>query len=78
MHGNQIANLHDVLKLAKLENLQKLTLHGNPIAEGKNYKMWCVHWEDGNREKHGVCRTEAVKYLPKLSVWALKGVKGAV
>jgi hypothetical protein len=43
MHGNQIANMHDVLKLAKLESLQKLTLHGNPIAEAKNYKMWCGH-----------------------------------
>ena len=29
---------HDVLKLAKLEHLQKLTLHGNPVSEHKNYK----------------------------------------
>jgi len=40
LHGNQISHLGDVLKLSKLEHLVKLTLHGNPIAELKNYKLW--------------------------------------
>ncbi len=37
-HGNNITNLQDVLKLQQLPKLNKLTLHGNPIAEAKNYK----------------------------------------
>lgn len=44
LHGNQITSLADVLKLAKLQHLEKLTLHGNPIAELPNYKMMvCAH-----------------------------------
>lgn len=42
LHGNMINSMHDVLKLAKLEHLTKLTLHGNPIAETKNYKNWVL------------------------------------
>lgn len=42
LHGNQIASLHDVLKLSKLPKLQKLTLHGNPISEKANYKVWVL------------------------------------
>ncbi|GIL43247.1 hypothetical protein Vafri_1043 [Volvox africanus] len=41
-HGNNITNLNDVLKLQALPKLNKLTLHGNPIAETKNYKNWVV------------------------------------
>lgn len=41
-HGNNITNLQDVLKLQQLPKLNKLTLHGNPIAEAKNYKFWVV------------------------------------
>ncbi|KAG2483450.1 hypothetical protein HYH03_017704 [Edaphochlamys debaryana] len=41
-HGNQISNINDVLKLQGLPRLTKLTLHGNPIAETKNYKSWVV------------------------------------
>ena len=40
LHGNQISHLHDILKLGRLEHLVKLTLHGNPVAEQQNYKMW--------------------------------------
>ncbi|EFJ52172.1 hypothetical protein VOLCADRAFT_103188 [Volvox carteri f. nagariensis] len=41
-HGNNITNINDVLKLQALPKLNKLTLHGNPIAETKNYKNWVV------------------------------------
>ena len=40
MHGNQISHMSDVIKLSKLEHLAKLTLHGNPITEQKNYKLF--------------------------------------
>lgn len=33
LHGNQISHMGDVARLAKLPNLTKLTLHGNPISE---------------------------------------------
>lgn len=38
-HGNQIASLQDITVLSKLEHLQKLTLHGAPVAEKKDYKL---------------------------------------
>jgi hypothetical protein len=39
-----INSLAEVELLGKLPNLQKLTLHGNPIAEKPNYKMRvCMH-----------------------------------
>ncbi len=40
LHGNQISSLADVCKLSQLKNLSKLTLHGNPISEHTNYKMY--------------------------------------
>jgi Leucine-rich repeat (LRR) protein len=33
MHGNKINKKSDLKCLAKLPSLQKVTLHGNPIAE---------------------------------------------
>jgi len=42
LHGNQINRLHDVLTLSKLPKLQKATLHGNPISEKPQYKMWVL------------------------------------
>ncbi|PNH04688.1 Leucine-rich repeat-containing protein 51, partial [Tetrabaena socialis] len=41
-HGNHITNINEVLKLQALPRLNKLTLHGNPIAESKTYKLWVV------------------------------------
>lgn len=38
LHANQITKLSDVKKLGKLSGLQKVTLHGNPIAELPHYK----------------------------------------
>ena len=44
LHGNKISHLNDVVKLSKLENLSKLTLHGQLKAP-----TWCLpyngrHW----------------------------------
>lgn len=33
MHANCLTNIREVKKLAKLPNLRKLTLHGNPLEE---------------------------------------------
>ncbi|KAG2442743.1 hypothetical protein HXX76_002825 [Chlamydomonas incerta] len=49
LHGNALTNMNDVLKLQQLPRLTKLTLHGNPISEQKNYKMWVVAHLDGLR-----------------------------
>ncbi len=40
LHSNAISSLHDVVKLSKLPKLTKLTLHGNPISEQRDYKLW--------------------------------------
>ena len=39
LHGNQIATFKEADKLAGLENLSKLTLHGNPVEEVNNYRL---------------------------------------
>ena len=38
LHGNKIGNLQDIKRLKNLKEIQKLTLHGNPIEEKKNYR----------------------------------------
>lgn len=38
MHGNRISDIKEVMKLRALPHLQKLTLHGNPIAEKPGYR----------------------------------------
>jgi Leucine-rich repeat (LRR) protein len=42
LHGNQIKSLNEVLKLQALPHLTKLTLHGNPVSEKKDYKAWVL------------------------------------
>ena len=42
MHGNYIANLEETKKLSGFENLQSLTLYGNPIETIKNYRLWVL------------------------------------
>mmetsp|Transcript_6599 Transcript_6599/g.23290 ORF Transcript_6599/g.23290 Transcript_6599/m.23290 type:complete len:188 (-) Transcript_6599:62-625(-) len=39
LHGNNITKLSEVTKLGQLANLQKLTLHGNPMEELPNYRL---------------------------------------
>jgi len=38
MHGNQINDILDVIKLKSLLKLRTLTLHGNPISRLVNYR----------------------------------------
>ncbi|XP_076446516.1 leucine-rich repeat-containing protein 51-like isoform X2 [Babylonia areolata] len=40
LHGNKIKDLKEVDKLASLPKLRKLTLHGNPMEEQPNFKMY--------------------------------------
>ena len=43
LHANKIASFKEVEKLARLSNLQTLTLHGNPIAGSlQTYRMYCI------------------------------------
>ena len=42
LHGNYISNLDETKKLVSLENLQSLTLFGNPIEQIKGYRMWVL------------------------------------
>ena len=39
LHGNQIASFKEVEKLSYMENLAKLTMHGNPVEELPNYRL---------------------------------------
>ena len=40
MHANSIANLRDLKALTKFTGLRKLTLHGNPIEDQEDYRMF--------------------------------------
>ncbi|XP_055487453.1 leucine rich repeat containing 51 isoform X2 [Leucoraja erinacea] len=42
MHGNQVAKLYEVDKLAVLTHLRSLTLHGNPVELLKGYRSYIV------------------------------------
>jgi len=41
-HGNQVADMKEVDKLAGLSQLNKLSLHGNPIEKDKGYKCYVL------------------------------------
>lgn len=43
LHGNNISNINDVVKLKKLQTLRSLTLHGNPIENLPYYRGYIVH-----------------------------------
>ncbi|XP_017893374.1 leucine-rich repeat-containing protein 51-like isoform X1 [Ceratina calcarata] len=43
LHGNNITDINDVVKLKKLQNLKSLTLHGNPIGHLPFYRGYVVH-----------------------------------
>ncbi|XP_076765515.1 leucine-rich repeat-containing protein 51 [Xylocopa sonorina] len=43
LHGNNISNINDIVKLKKLQNLKTLTLHGNPIENLPYYRGYIVH-----------------------------------
>ena len=42
MHGNYISNLDETKKLNQFQDLQSLTLYGNPIETVKNYRLWVL------------------------------------
>jgi len=41
-HGNKISHFREVDKLAPLEHLAKVTLHGNPVEDMNNYRWGTV------------------------------------
>ncbi|XP_029044955.1 leucine-rich repeat-containing protein 51-like [Osmia bicornis bicornis] len=43
LHGNNISDINDVVKLKGLHNLKSLTLHGNPIQHLLDYRGYIVH-----------------------------------
>ena len=50
LHGNQIASMKEIIKLQALPHLTKLTIHGNPISEKSNYKLWVLSHLPGVRD----------------------------
>ncbi|KOC66452.1 Leucine-rich repeat-containing protein 51 [Habropoda laboriosa] len=43
LHGNNISDINDVVKLKRLRSLKSLTLHGNPIENLPFYRGYIVH-----------------------------------
>ncbi|CBY38052.1 unnamed protein product [Oikopleura dioica] len=43
LHGNQINSLNEVKKLRSLTKLKRLTLHGNPIDNLPNYRLFILY-----------------------------------
>lgn len=44
MHGNDIKNVEEVMKLKSLFQLKTLTLHGNPISRINNYRRYILFY----------------------------------
>lgn len=42
LHGNYISNLDETKKLNGFQDLQSLTLYGNPIETIQNYRLWVL------------------------------------
>jgi Leucine-rich repeat (LRR) protein len=42
LHANAIESLSQIDKLASLQNLRNLTLHGNPVEQAKGYRYHVV------------------------------------
>ncbi|KAK2588791.1 hypothetical protein KPH14_001667 [Odynerus spinipes] len=43
LHGNNISNINDILKLRKLCNMRALTLHGNPVETLSYYRGYIIN-----------------------------------
>mmetsp|Transcript_14086 Transcript_14086/g.20751 ORF Transcript_14086/g.20751 Transcript_14086/m.20751 type:complete len:198 (-) Transcript_14086:321-914(-) len=45
LHGNQLRSLGELRRLGEqLPGLKSLTLHGNPVEEGKHYRNYLIHF----------------------------------
>ena len=42
LHGNRISRLPEVQRIARVCELRKLTLHGNPIESNKHYRFYVL------------------------------------
>ncbi|XP_046853159.1 leucine-rich repeat-containing protein 51-like [Xenia sp. Carnegie-2017] len=42
LHGNGIEKLTDIDKLASLQKLRSLTVHGNPVEDSKGYRQYII------------------------------------
>lgn len=43
LHGNAISRLKDIDRLKTLKQIRKLTLHGNPVEDNKNYRKYVIY-----------------------------------
>jgi Leucine-rich repeat (LRR) protein len=78
LHANGIKNLNDIAKLGALQNLKQLTLHGNPCADTKDYRLFVIDALPGlhqldfslvtnqNRDNAYTWRTHNLKRLKNL------------
>jgi len=71
MHGNYISNLDETKKLNKFNDLQSLTLYGNPIETVVNYRLWVLgvmyHHSENLRRLDQVLVTN--REFDKVLVW---------
>eukprot|EP00873_Tetraselmis_striata_P015569 jgi/Tetstr1/435833/TSEL_024721.t1 len=75
LHANCLTNIREVKKLAKLPNLRKLTLHGNPLEEMNQgtYKMQVLAYLPNLRTLDFIAITKVDK--DKASVWYASKMK---
>jgi hypothetical protein len=78
LHANGITKLNDIAKLADLQSLKQLTLHGNPCADAKDYRLFVIDALPGlhqldfslvtnqNRDNAYTWRTHNLKRLKNL------------
>jgi Leucine-rich repeat (LRR) protein len=79
LHGNSIAKMSEIDKLASLCNLRSLTIHGNPVEDTKGYRDYIIskipQLEKLDFSKITKADRECAKTMSKLSGKSKKAVK---
>ena len=66
--GNKIKSLKQVTQLSKCTHLKSLSLHGNPVAERKNYRLEVLHAIPSLKKLDFTCVTKLDR--DKVKTWA--------
>lgn len=68
LHGNRISRLPEVQRIARVCELRKLTLHGNPIESNRHYRNYVLFHCRGLQQLDFSCITK--QQMSNVATWA--------
>jgi hypothetical protein len=68
LHGNRISRLPEVQRIARVCELRKLTLHGNPIESNRHYRNYVLFHCRGLQQLDFSCITK--QQMLNVATWA--------